>query len=278
MSLRTLVDGIEIDAVSSRDRGLAYGDGVFEAMRVADGRVPWWPAHFARLVRGCERLGIVAPNEVLVRDECLRLAESQGDAVVKLIVTRGPAGRGYAPLKDGASTRVASLHPAPIADRDDYDTGVALHECDTRLAIQPRLAGIKHLNRLEQVLARAEWNDPSIAEGLVRDMEGRVVSATAANLFLASGGKWFTPDLSRCGIEGVCREWVRSRFAVETVDVSRAELLGSDELFLSSSLRGILPVARFGGRRWDVGPMTRVVQEALWNELPAMGPRRSARA
>jgi 4-amino-4-deoxychorismate lyase len=275
---RVLVDGVECDAVSAQDRGLSYGDGVFETMLVAAGRLPWWQAHLARLQRGCARLRIDMPDDGVLAAEARDLCRDQARAVLKLIVTRGAAGRGYSIASATRSTRILSLHPAPILDPAVYDTGVAVHECTTRLAIQPSLAGIKHLNRLEQVLARSEWDDPAVAEGLVQDMDGRIVSATAANVFIASRGRWFTPDLGRCGIEGVCRAWVMARFAVEVADIPRARLLEGDELFLSSSLRGILPVARFGGRHWDVGPMTRVVQQALWQELPAMDPQRASNA
>ena len=278
MSLRALVDGIELDVVSLRDRGLAYGDGVFETMRAADGRLPWWGAHHARLVRGCERLGITVPDAALLESECLRVCAGHASAVVKLVVTRGASGRGYATSPTTAPTRIVSLHPAPILEPLDYEHGVALHACRTALAIQPRLAGIKHLNRLEQVLARAEWDSADIGEGLMQDMDGRIVAATAANLFFASQGRWFTPELGRCGIEGICRGWVIGHFPVEVIDVAPQRLLDADELFLSSSLRGILPVARYGGRRWNVGPMTRIVQQTLWKDVPALDPHRDASA
>lgn len=278
MNPRVLVDGVEVDVVSSRDRGLAYGDGVFETMLVSEAELRWWPAHLARLQRGCARLHIAFPDAARLESEARQLCAGQQRAVLKLIVTRGAAGRGYAIPASAVATRILSLHPAPVLDPIEYDTGVALHECATRLAIQPRLAGIKHLNRLEQVLARSEWNDPGIHEGLMLDSDGRIVAATAANVFVAARGRWLTPDLGRCGVEGTCRAWMMARFPVDVVEIPRAQVLESDELFLASSLRGILPVARFGGRRWDVGPMTRIVQQALWNEVPALDPRRSASA
>jgi 4-amino-4-deoxychorismate lyase len=134
------------------------------------------------------------------------------------------------------------------------------------------LAGIKHLNRLEQVVARAEWSDPSVAEGLLRDRAGRAICATAANLFAVVDGCLVTPDLSRCGVEGVTRAWVMARRDVQVRDLPARDLDRASELFLSSSLRGILPVARIGTRTHTIGPMTQSLQHALWQEVPALRP------
>lgn len=272
MSMRALVDGREADAIDIADRGLAYGDGLFESILVAQGRPVWWDAHFARLQRGCERLRIPCPAQDLLLRECAALAAGIERGVLKMVVTRGVAGRGYAPPAEARPSRILSLHPAPEPAAAAMRDGIALHECELRLARQPRLAGIKHLNRLEQVLARGEWDSPAFGEGLLRDDEDRIVGATAANLFLVRHGALVTPDLSRCGIEGTCRAWIMARRDVDVLDVDARILAQADELFLASSLRGILPVARIGGREWSVGPMTRSLQQELWREVPALAP------
>jgi 4-amino-4-deoxychorismate lyase len=276
MRLRALVDGREADAIDIADRGLAYGDGLFETLLVAQGRPVWWEAHFARLQLGCERLRMPCPAQELLLRECTALADGVERGVVKLIVTRGAAGRGYAAPIEVRPSRILSLHPAPDAEPAASRNGIALHECELRLSRQPRLAGFKHLNRLEQVLARSEWESPAFGEGLLRDDEHRIVSATAANLFLVRRGALVTPDLSRCGIEGTCRAWILARRDVQVIDVDAGMLAASDELFLASSLRGILPVARIGGREWSVGPMTRSLQQELWREVPALAPAGTA--
>jgi 4-amino-4-deoxychorismate lyase len=273
-----LINGIEGGRVSPQDRGLAYGDGLFETMLVSNGAAPWWDGHVARLRRGCERLGIELPDLPVLAAERDQLCAGVTTAVLKLIVTRGDAGRGYAPPLPSHPTRIVALHPAPARRLADYRDGIALHACRTRLAMQPALAGIKHLNRLEQVLARAEWKDEAFGEGLMFDGDGRAVCATAANIFVVVDGRLFTPDLSRCGVEGTCRAWICAHESVSTGEVDAAMLDASDEFFLASSLRGILPVARFGGRQWNVGPMTRTLQERLWQAVPALDPRRSANA
>lgn len=273
MSTPTLVNGVETDQIDACDRGLAYGDGVFETMLVAKGQPVWWEAHLARLQRGCVVLGIEPPPTALLRSEVERLAAGAERAVLKLIVTRGPGARGYAPPRSATAARVLSLHPAPEWPAAGPESGIQVRWCRLQLALQPRLAGIKHLNRLEQVLARGEWQDPAIAEGLMRDAEGRVIGATAANLFVVRGGRLATPALDRCGIAGTAREWVLARGEVQVRDLLPREIEDADELFLSSCLRGILPVARLGGREWSPGPVTRSLQQQLWRELPALQPR-----
>lgn len=269
---QVLVNGMPGQTIGVADRGLAYGDGVFETMLCEAGEPVWWEAHMARLRRGCEVLDIRCPEPELLRDEAARVASGVARGVLKLTVTRGVSSRGYAAPADLRPTRIVSMSPWTGLAAAQAEHGVRVRWCDTTWAVQPRLAGIKHLNRLEQVLARREWSDPEIAEGLACDSEGRVVSATAANLFLVRDGRLATPSLGRCGIEGVCRGWILQQAPVDVLDIERGAVLRADELFLSSSLRGILPIARLDGRRYAAGPMTRQLQHALWQAVPALRP------
>ena len=185
MSVRHFVGDVAAAATPDHDRGLAYGDGLFETMRAHGGAVHWWPAHWLRLERGAQALGLALPGQGRVQQELEALLDGDG-GVVKLIVTRGAGGRGYAPPDPATPHWILSRHDAPPAVPAE---GLSLRWCDTRLAVQPALAGIKHCNRLEQVLARAEWQvlrlqDAQIHEGLMCSTEGDVVSATAANLFV----------------------------------------------------------------------------------------------
>ncbi len=137
---------------------------------------------------------------------------------------------------------VAAFAPPEVAAAV-YAQGVRLRVCDIRLAEQPLLAGMKHLNRLEQVLARAEWNDPAIAEGVLCDSHGRVISATMANLFAVVDGELLTPALDRCGVAGVARAEVLAQCPQTRVgELALDALRGASEVFLSSSVRGIVPV------------------------------------
>lgn len=258
-------------APSSDHRGIAYGDGLFETMRVHAGRVHWWDRHWSRLARGAIRLGIAPPDAAYVRTEAEDVVRGQGEGVLKLILSRGAGGRGYAPSAEGESEWQLSLHPLP--DRPSPQ-GLALRWCDTRLASQPLLAGLKHCNRLEQVLARGEWRQPGARdadadEGLMCDGDGNVVSAVAANLFALREGRWQTPLVDRCGVAGICRGWaLQALDAVET-RLARTDLATADAVFLCNAVRGILPVVRLGDLAWAPSAAIVRAQQQLAAAHPA---------
>ena len=259
MNVRIFSGECEVAGIDPANRGLAYGDGLFETMRVHHGSVPLWPRHLARLREGASRLGIALPSV-----ECLeaRIAEAIGGCgagVLKLLVTRGEGGRGYALPVDSPPAWLLSLHPVPAPPR----SGLRLHWCETRLALQPALAGIKHCNRLEQVLARAEAEAHQCDEGLMRDGDGRVVSATSANFLLLRHGQWFTPGVERCGVAGVLRGWLLEQGLVLEADISLDEVRNADALALCNAVRGILPVARLGTREWPPHPAVAAARIAL---------------
>ncbi|MBS0212371.1 MAG: aminodeoxychorismate lyase [Proteobacteria bacterium] len=260
-----------IAALDPRDRGLAYGDGLFETILVHAGTPVWWDAHWQRLARGCEVLGMALPDPAFVRRQADELATGCARGVLKLSLTRGIGERGYAPPADAVPTLLLDLGAAPAAPPV---AGLHLRWCDTRLSIQPRLAGIKHLNRLEQVLARAEWSDPDIHEGLLRDTSGRVVSATAANLFVLREGRWLTPRIDGCGVAGICRAWLLDHVAgADETDLSVAAVETADAVILCNAVRGILPVAALEGRRWAIGTPVRVLLHAMAEAEPAFAHR-----
>ncbi len=259
-----LVNGVPAEVVCVNDRGLQYGDGLFETIAVRDGRPCRLDRHLSRLRDGSGRLGIAAPEDELWSREIAAVAGA-GDAVVKLVLTRGASERGYRPLPGGEPTRICRRFDWPRYERDWHAIGVRIRWCVTRLALQPALAGCKHLNRLEQVLARAEWNDASVAEGLMLDMEGTVVSGTQSNLFLVQDGELLTAPIDRCGVRGVTRGAVLEQAGCEGVRVHErrltpADLLAADEVFLTSTVIGAWPVVALQDRCWPVGPLTRRVQ------------------
>lgn len=240
-----------IDAVLAEGRGFAYGDGVFETMRAIGGSVPWWPGHRARLALGAARLRIALPSAECLETELHDWLSIHRDAVIKLVVTRGSGGRGYTPALHAPPVwmLIASVLPQPLRPG-----GLQLRWCETRLSRQPLLAGIKHCNRLEQILARAEWQDAQIDEGLMLDTEGDVIAATAANLFVLHDGRWCTPPVDRCGIAGVCRSWALRAFAASERRLSVDQVETADALVLCNAVRGILPVARLDDRAWPPHP------------------------
>jgi 4-amino-4-deoxychorismate lyase len=267
MAARQLINGQAGTTVSAHDRGLLYGDGLFETVRVVGGVAPLWARHMARLAQGCARLGLPVPETGLLASELQAVVGGMDAAVVRITVTRGEGTRGYAPPALVQPTRVVAAFPMPPLDPRAASQGVRVRVCELRLAEQPRLAGLKHLNRLEQVLARAEWSDPEIAEGLLLDGAGRVICATMANVFAVFDGVLVTPALERCGVAGVARaEVLATQLRAQVRDLRLDELLDAGEVFLTSSVRGILPVQAVGDKVLAPGPVTRALQRH-WRDL-----------
>ena len=230
------------------------------------GRPLNWAWHLRRLAADGALLGIPIPDEALLRSELARVAP--GDATAKILVTRGSSARGYAPLAGARPRRIVAGFPPAVRDPAFAAQGVRTRRCGLVLAEQPRLAGAKTLNRLENVLARAEWDDPAIAEGLVCDAGGRLVEGTMSNVFVVHGSRVATPDLARCGVVGAQRESLREMLAAEGIacevrDIAWEEIAPADELFLTNSLIGAWPVARLDDRRWTPGPVTRKAQALI---------------
>ncbi len=256
-----LVNGIEADRVAVGDRGLQYGDGLFETFAVRDGAPEYWDRHMQRLQKGAERLGIPMPEVELLAREAARICRGRTRAVLKLMLTRGEGGRGYRPPADAAPTRILSLHPWPDYPPTYCAEGIRLRLCRTPMGRNPALAGIKHLNRLEQVLARAEWDDPDIPEGLMLDTDGDVISGTMTNVFLVRRGGLYTPDLSHCGVEGTTRARLlelaaRHGIPCEISALQLDSLWGADEVFVCNSVAGIWPVRRIEQHRYVPGTVT----------------------
>lgn len=263
--VRTSVDFIETDLIGAADRGLMYGDGLFETLRVVGGRAPLWARHAERLHVSAARLGLPAPDTDAMLAEAMRLAEGRDDAVARITFTAGAGERGYARPQQAKPTTIIGVGPLALA-ADGYSDGIALRLCATQLGDHPLLAGMKHLNRLEQVLARSEWHDPSWQEGLMADQQGRVICATAANLFAVLAGRLVTPPVDRCGVAGVARAEVLAAGTAEIGYLTPQMLVEADEVFLTSAVRGILPVRAFAGRTWRPGPVTRHWQ-AHWRGI-----------
>jgi 4-amino-4-deoxychorismate lyase len=263
-----VINGEAVDCISSADRGLSYGDGVFETLAVEQGVPRFWQRHMTRLLAGCRRLLISDVDTGRLFEEAGALLAGEGRCVLKIVITRGIGGRGYGPAGCGQPTRILQRHVAPALPDAHYREGVRVRLCDSRLSRNPRLAGIKHLNRLEQVLARSEWDDPDIQEGLVLDVDGRLVEGTMSNVFLLAKGRLLTPVLSHCGVAGIMRSVVMEQarqlgLPVQAMAVSPDDLAQADEVFLTNSLIGIWPVRRIDARDYSVGPVTRQLQDAL---------------
>jgi 4-amino-4-deoxychorismate lyase len=250
---RILIDGRAIAQVDAMDRGLSYGDGVFRTLRIADAHPRWWDEHLAKLAEDCARLALDCPDRATLGQDIAKLQPLPAWGALRITVTRGLGPRGYRVPHPQHCMRILACWPTPL------DTvpgrGLTLRVCDLRLGRQPALAGVKHLNRLENVLARAEWDDPHIDEGVLLDQDGSVVSGIMGNLFIWRDACLLTPRLNACGVAGVARARLmrlarEAGMRVEAADFDLATLLAADEVMLTNSLTGLRRVARLGDRVW----------------------------
>ncbi len=262
------VNGQPSSSLSPLDRGLSYGDGLFETIRINEQGPTLFDLHMTRLETSSGKLGLHVDHKQ-IRAEIISFLATQlsVSSVLKITITRGVGGRGYNPQGCEGSTRILSLFPFPDYPKNAQPVGVALYECSTRLGLSRALAGMKHLNRLEQVLGRAEWQTSEFAEGLMFDINGQIIEGTMSNLFIVEGDTLVTPDLTLSGVAGVCRQYIldqakSSGIKTQIRSLSRNELLLASEVFVCNSVFGVWPVISFAQQCWQVGNLTRTVQ--LW--------------
>ncbi len=246
-----LVNGHIGTQIDISDRGLQYGDGVFETLVFRANTVEFLEAHLARLQQGCARLAITFNAWPQLRAELQQVCDTlEGQqAVIKIIITRGRGTRGYRIVEDRRATRIISTHPMPVYPVTYSEQGICIRICQHRLSVNPALAGIKHLNRLDQVLARNEWQDTEIAEGIMLDQQDNVIEGTMSNLFMINAGRLLTPSLRLAGIAGIIRQriiqWATAQsIPVEETVMTVSDLLKADEIFMCNSVIGIWPVSR----------------------------------
>ena len=261
-----IVNGIAEGSIDANDRGFTYGDGVFRTFLLRDGHIPHWPRHYRKLAADCTALNLACPRQDELEADIAQIRARQRDGVVRITVTRGVAERGYRYSDNLFITRAvawSASKPAPKA-------GIRARWCNLRLAIQPALAGIKHLNRLENVLARTEWHDPQIAEGLLCDARGRVIGGTMSNLFLLHKDVLVTPALDGSGVAGVTREIIMEsaraeKFAVNVAEVTPDMVNEAEAVFLVNSVIGVWPVIALGETVWSENPFSERIRGWIAN-------------
>jgi 4-amino-4-deoxychorismate lyase len=270
------VNGVPGAAISPLDRGFAYGDGLFETCRYHAGEIPLWDFHLDRLLYSAERLKIALDERVLMAHlmslfDTLKSA-SLPSGVIKIQVTRGVGGRGYKIPADMTPTYCIGVFPAEPLRSANYLAGIDVCICAQRLSANRSLAGMKHLNRLEQILARAEWQD-EYAEGLLMDESGNVIEATVSNLFAVKQGRLYTPDLSYSGVAGIMRRTIIESLApklsldVEVAAINQGFLCHADELFVCNSVYGIWPVNALVDDRQSAVVLARYAQHSITRRL-----------
>jgi len=263
--IATWIDGVQVDASVPLEAQSRFADGLFETVPLWRGEPLFRAEHRARLRLGLRALKLARLDfdQAIVCAMDVRCPER---AVLRLSV-HARAGAGYQRLSGAPPILRVSLSDWPHDPWRDV-AGLTLRWCRLRLSEQPALAGVKHLNRLEQVLARAEWTDPTIHEGLLCDSRGTVIEGVCSNLFMVIGAQLLTPKLDRCGVAGCLRARILRRLAPDAreAELTRREVLSASEVFMCNSVRGIRPVVQLGTRRLAIGQRTLALQQQLARE------------
>jgi len=271
-----LVNGKPDNRINISDRGLQYGDGVFETIAYRGGKAEFLDAHLSRLILGCERLTIPFQQLEQLKTELMTVLKelAENDAVIKIIISRGSGGRSYLSDTTVEPTRIISTHPLPTYPENHKKLGITARFCQQRLSENTSLAGIKHLNRLEQVLARNEWRDTAIAEGIMLDQHDNVIEGTMSNLFIVKSGVLLTAELNKSGVAGIIRAEI---FNIATdnaipctqTSLSKSVLADADEVFICNSIIGIWPITCIADGKinynYPTGKITRQLQSLLPN-------------
>ncbi len=268
-----LVNGSLASQISLSDRGLNYGDGLFETIAAPRGQLQFWERHMARLSMGCRRLGLSAPDVPRLLFEAQHLLQDQESAVVKIVLTRGSEGRGYQPNPTAPVTRIVRRLRWPEFPGNPADRGIRMNYSPVSLGRNPLLAGIKHLNRLEQVLASRQLQEENAEEALLSDDTGNLIEGTRSNLFLVRQGTLYTPDLQQCGVAGILRSVImdlcrQEQIPCKVTGIGRQDIENAEEIFMTNSLMGIWPVREMTGVPCVSGPLTRQLQAKLTSSVP----------
>ena len=265
---RWLINGIRSAAIPADDRGLTYGDGLFETMAVRAGKCRFIDFHLDRLTRSCLRLGIPFETDDSLRAEIAEFVAGEVHGTLKLIVTRGQGSRGYAPPNPAWPTRLLGF--SATTPTTFPQMGVRVRYCQSLIGRNPALAGMKTLNRLEQVMARAEWANVQVEydEGLMLNDRDEVVCGTMTNLFLVRADGLYTPVLDECGVAGIMRSQIINiasdmHIKLKETSVSKMDIRTADGVFLTNSLIGLWPVQELDGQRYGIPPLLEQIRSGL---------------
>ena len=273
---KVFINGSEQSNVNVADRGFQYGDGIFETVAYKNGQLQLWDEHMQRMQDSAERLSLAITDESYWLDDIKKLNLS-GDAVIKLTLTRGISGRGYAYANNDATSRITAVYNWPDYAENNSE-GVTACLCETPISVNSALAGIKHLNRLDNVLARNEWSDAHIAEGFMLDHNKHVIEGTMSNVFCVLDDEIYTPSLQSSGVAGVMRHHIMklaeiSAIPVNVIDISEQNFLHMDSIFITNSLIGIWPVTKIlsGDQQYNftIAEQVKTMQTSLNDSLSA---------
>jgi 4-amino-4-deoxychorismate lyase len=270
-----LINGVTSAYVSVADRGLHYGDGLFETIACVGTQPLFIEQHLKRLQSGARILDIAFPDRDSILQDINTLLQNNGysKSIIKLLLTRGQGKRGYRYDTAQIPTRVCMLSAWPEYVAQWKQQGINTRFCETQASINTSLSGIKTLNRLENVLASSELGS-QYNEGFLCDLYGNVVEGTMSNIFAVIDGVLVTPDLSRCGIKGIMREQIIASaceigIGVETIKITRDDLMKSEEIFVSNSVIGLCNVKQLEQRSFNCTVMSETLNVELEKRIDA---------
>lgn len=248
-----LVNGKEKAEIDVNSRGIAYGDGVFSTIKVEFGKIQLWQLHLARLKKSAKKLYFPEVDWALLSQEIQTFSMqyvAQENSVIKLILIRGSGGRGYSINGCNTIDRIITAHPFPDHYEQWQAKGIALIQCEYQLPINKYLAGLKTLNRLDQVLIKQEIEAKNAIDGIVCDQQGNVIETCSANLFLYKNEQWYTPSLENSGVAGVKRQEILDQAKIKGLNIiktplNKLDLLNADALCITNSLMNIVPITQY---------------------------------
>ena len=247
------VNGTQQTQIEVENRGLAYGDGLFTTAKIVDGKIQHLSSHVQRLLSGCKKLALFVPNKVELTEQLNLVAKHYKLAVLKVIITASTGGRGYARSVEPKNDIIIMVHDYPVHYDELAIEGITLADSKQKMGINPMLSGLKHLNRLEQVLLRQELTNMKEDDLVVTNINDEVIEATSANLFFWLNDTLCTPDVTNSGVNGLIRQTILKHYPDTLVKkVSLAELASAPAMFICNCVMGIMPVKSYKGKNLSV--------------------------
>jgi len=270
---KILINGKKDNRISVTDRGFQYGDCLFETIAYKNNTLIYWREHLQGMNNACKFLDLeIIDEDIWLKDIKKTIKDNDQDLVIKLIYSRGEAQRGYKIPESTSVMRVVMSSPLPVYAEELYSQGVRLTICETPASSNSRLAGIKHLNKLENILARNEWSDKKIFEGLMLDDFNNVIEGTMTNLFVVKNNSLYTPILKRSGVNGIIRQRIidlakNDNIVTQQIEIKLDKLLEMDEIFISNSLIGLCPVNKIDTNYYKIGSITKQLMLKLQQDI-----------
>ena len=268
------INGKLTNKISVEDRAVQYGDGIFETIAVKEKLLEFWKEHYQRLNKGCTILKIKCPSEFFLKKEISKFIKKtkKNKFILKIIISRGVGGRGYNPPRNSKPTRILGIYDWPNYLEKNFTKGIMMDVCKTRISAQPFLSQIKHLNRLEQIIARSEWQNKSISESIMLDLNDNVIEGTMSNIFGIKKNIFYTPIIENSGVEGIMRGVIlkllkknKKKYVIK--EITLKEFLKFDEVFVCNSIFGIWPVIKVSKKKFSFGEKTKKIINLLSDKI-----------